>query len=66
MVGLNLQCSHPVETKCSIHTTTKEMLSTQYKQKFTWLENIVCVWMDLTLTLPSPNFGVVDTVNQEQ
>ena len=31
--GLNLQCSHPPETEASMHTTIKEMLSIQHKQK---------------------------------
>ena len=50
-----------------MHTTIKERFSTQHKQKFTVLTNFlpVCVWIDLTMILPSPNFGVVDTVDQE-
>ena len=65
-VGLNLQCSHPAETKGSVYAAIKEMLSIQHKLSC-WVDKIffLCVWMDLTMILDSPNFGAVDTVNQE-
>ena len=49
-----------------MHTTIKEMLSTQHEQEFTGLTIfILCVRMDLTMILPSPDFGAVDIINQE-
>ena len=50
-----------------MHTAIKEMLSTQNKPKLTGLTIFfeMCVWMALTMILPTPNFDVVDTVNQE-
>ena len=65
-VELNPQCCHPVETKGSMRTTIKEMLSTQNEQKFLdWQIFFMCLWMDQAMILPSPNFGVFDIINQE-
>ena len=66
MVGLNPQCSHPVETiMINAHSNQRKALSSEQMEVY-WVDNFLFegwVWMDLTMILPFA-FNAVETVVQ--
>ena len=66
MVGLNIECTHHVETKkLNVHNNQGNALYSAQTKVYLIDNFFLCVWMDLTMITPSPNFGVVDTIDQE-